>query len=592
MSCVAVRLCVSLLVVLGCRGATAQSAGAAVQKDAAPTTLRTTSRIVYVDVVVRDGRGRIVHGLPASVFQLQENKAPQKIALFSEHTTGTGQVKAKAPQGYTNVAPDAQNTSLNMVLLDLINTAPQDQAYARQQMIAFLKQLPPHRQVALFVLGNQLRMLQGFTTDAAALVAAANTIDAKQLNRLRPPGQQISDNDFATYMDQNSTNAGGPPLGQSLLKEALAEDIHNMKVRLGVTNTAFQELARAVNGFPGRKNLFWLAGQFPSSTYYELQTISTSVPTIATPVGQRTDVARQQQAFAGTNATAGLGLNLFSDRTDKTISDSQIAVYPVSLVGVQTDAIGPEQTGLSGMADNGSGTRNAYFNERQTGRAVMENIADQTGGEAFYGNNDPKTMLDRGFEDGDNYYTLAYQPADHAWNGKYRAIHVAVNGSGYKLSYRKGYFAFPEQPVTNVLQSFAQAMRIESPVSTMLVLRSGEPARKADGDTVVPASLDVHGVGFALDSATQLRSAKLQLLVIAYPEEHGAMPVQSNNALNLQLEPKDYAQVLQSGVPLPIPLKLSPGKYAVRVGVVDLGTGRIGTLTLPFVAKAASPGTQ
>ena len=544
--------------------------------------------MVYVDVVVRDGRGRIVHGLPQSAFQLQENRQPQKIALFDEHT-GATRLATPAPRAteYTNVAPDAQNTPLDMVLLDLINTAPQDQAYARQRMIAFLKQLPPHRQVALFVLGNQLRMVQGFTTDAAALVAAANTIDAKQLNRLRTPGQQISDSDYAAYVDGNSTNAGGESLGQSLLHSALAEDIHNMKVRLDVTNTAFQELARAVNGYPGRKNLFWLAGQFPSSTYYELQTISTSLPTITTPVGQQTDVAGQQRTFAGANATAGLGLNLFSDRTGRTISDSQIAVYPVSLVGVQTDNIGPEQTGLSSMVDGGSAARNTYFSERAAGRAVMQNIADQTGGEAFYGNNDAKAMLERGFEDSDNYYTLAYQPADHNWDGKFRAIRVALNGSGYTLNYRKGYLALPNQPMVNVLHQFAQAMRIEAPTSTMLVLRSGEPVMRADGSTMVPASLDVRGVGFALDAATHLRSAKLQLLVIAYPEEHGAAPVESNNMLNLQLEPEDYAHVLESGVPLPVPLKLQPGRYALRVGVVDMGTGRIGTLLVPFVAKAA-----
>ncbi|WP_419804754.1 VWA domain-containing protein [Terriglobus sp.] len=585
-----------LLLVSSGACAIAQDATDAARQDS--STLRTTSRIVYVDVVVRDGRGKVVHGLPAGVFQVQENKQPQKIALFSEHTSNSPRVEARAEAkavGYTNVAPEAQNSSLNMVLLDLLNTAPQDQGYARQRMIAFLKQLPPHRQVALFVLGNRLRMVQGFTTDAASLVAAANTLDIKQLNRVRAPGQEITDRDTATYIDQSATAAGGLTAGQLLLQAALQEDIQNMKVRLDVTNQAFQELARAVNGFPGRKNLFWLAGQFPSSTYYELQTISTSVPlTVApeNPNGSRVDTAGQQRAFAGPAAASGLGLNLLSDRTGKTISDSQIAVYPVSLVGVQTDAIGPEQTGLSGLADNGSATRNTYFNERQTGRAVMENIADQTGGEAFYGNNDPKGMLDRGFEDSDNYYTLAYQPTDREWNGKFRAIRVAVNGSGYRLSYRKGYFALPDQPVINVMQSFAQAMRIESPVSTMLVLRSGEPVTEANGSTVMPAALDVRGVGFALDPATNLRSAKLQLLVIAYPEEHGAPPVESNNVLNLQLEQADYAHVLQSGVPLPVPLKLPPGRYAVRIGVVDMGTGRIGTLTLPYVAKSASPGTQ
>lgn len=561
------------------------------QTSGVSTTLRATSRIVYVDVVVHDGRGKIVHGLPASAFAVEENKQAQRIGLFEEHTAATASraataASASGKQQYTNVAPEAQDTSLNMVLLDLLNTAPQDQQYARQRMISFLKSLPPHRQVALFVLGNQLRMIQGFTTDSEALIQAASGIDPKQLNRLRTPNQQISDNDMQVYIDRDATGAGGRTAGQLLLQAALQEDIQNMKVRLDVTNRAFQELARAVNGYPGRKNLFWMAGQFPSSSYYGLQILSTAVPTVNTPLGSRVDTAGQQRAFAGPNVAAGLSLSLFSDKANQAISDSQIAVYPISLVGVQTDAVGADQMGIGSAGPAAaSTTASTFFQERQTGRAVMENIADQTGGEAFYGNNDPKGLLERGFEDGENYYTLAYQPTDRDWNGKYRTIHVQVAG-GYRVSYRKGYFAMPEQPMSNALGQFAQAMRIEAPASTMLVLRSDVPKAQADGTTLVRAALDVRGVGFQVDEASHLRTAKLQVLVIAYPEQRGAPPVESNHVLNLQLEPEDYRRVMEAGVPLPLPLKLQPGRYAVRVGVVDLGTGRIGTLTLPY----ATPG--
>ena len=41
----------------------------------------------------------------------------------------------------------------------------------------------------------------------------------------------------------------------------------------------------------------------------------------------------------------------------------------------------------------------------------------------------------------------------------------------------------------------------------------------------------------------------------------------SNQLFNLRLEPDDYGKVLKSGLPVTVPIKLSPGSYAVRVGL-------------------------
>jgi hypothetical protein len=46
---------------------------------APPTTIQITSRIVYVDVVVRDTYGRIVRGLTQKDFQVLEDGKSQKI---------------------------------------------------------------------------------------------------------------------------------------------------------------------------------------------------------------------------------------------------------------------------------------------------------------------------------------------------------------------------------------------------------------------------------------------------------------------------------------------------------------------------------
>src|SRR5579859_4055686 len=124
------------------------------QQPAGPAAnFRTTSRIVYVDVVVRDSAGHVVHGLDQGSFTLKENGRPQHLDLFEEHKGAGPKAAASAARGeFSNLPANGLQSSLNLVLLDLLDTTPTEQAYARERMIRFLRALPPGKQVALFVL--------------------------------------------------------------------------------------------------------------------------------------------------------------------------------------------------------------------------------------------------------------------------------------------------------------------------------------------------------------------------------------------------------------------------------------------------------
>lgn len=584
----------SLLVCLGagCCLGVAQSNAASQQPI---TTLRTTGRIVYVDVVVRDGYGRIVHGLKPENFSLLENRNPQKINLFEEHGAAAGMhepgkiapAPEKGPRLISNVPEADAKAPLDMILLDLLDTAPTDQIYARMQMVKFLRSVPPGHRVALFVLSNRLHMVQGFTSDSAELAKAAETIDPQSLGRVRTASDRITDNDMVGMIDSSTDTGawgvrGNTFLGAAIEKELGQEDRNNMKVRLDSTFTAFQELARAVDGIPGRKNLYWLAGEFPSSTYFTLQSISNAS---TGPIGAP-GVGAVQNNFTGLDAGADLGVHPFSERVNQVVADSQIAVYPIDLSGVTNDAIGAQSSGVGSAGASSAGTAAAGFDQRFNNRVAMHQIADDTGGEAFYGNNDPGELLKRGFEDGDNFYTLAYQPSDHNWNGHYRKIAVRLNGAGYHLAYRRGYFALPVQPVGNPKTEFLSAMKLETPPSTMLTVSALPPVKLAAGVMQFEATLALGGVTFSTH-ANDERMARLQVMLIAYPLVAGVAPSEINNVLALGLMPDDFDKMMKSGVRLKQTLHLKPGKYVIRVGVVDTNSGRIGTLTLPFTMPAA-----
>lgn len=227
------------------------------------------------------------------------------------------------------------------------------------------------------------------------------------------------------------------------------------------------------------------------------------------------------------------------------------------------------------------------FNERQNGREVMNHIADETGGEAFYGNNDPATMLRKGFDDGENYYTLAYQPTDHNWNGQLRHIKVSLNGDGYQLSYRRSYLALPEQPAANTDAQFALAMRMGSPPSTALVLRATPPMEVKPGVMQLDASIDLQGIGFTVDDANE-RRGRLQVRLLAYPVSGPTPAFELNSVMKVGLTAEDYAAVSKTGIPVRQSLHLPAGQFLLCFGVLDVDTGRIGTLTLPVTVGSTT----
>jgi Ca-activated chloride channel homolog len=88
-----------------------------------------------------------------------------------------------------------------------------------------------------------------------------------------------------------------------------------------------------------------------------------------------------------------------------------------------------------------SGNRKYHLTE---GDKILQDLADETGGRAFY----PYHVddLDQSFQDiGEelrNQYSIAYNPANHALDGRYHNIMIEVpEHKGYQVRARRGYYA-------------------------------------------------------------------------------------------------------------------------------------------------------
>jgi len=95
---------------------------------------------VVVDVVVTDTGNQPVRGLREQDFQVFENKKRQQILSFEAHEDRAGTASPDPPKLPENTFSNAfasETGTINVILLDEVNTTIEDQVLARQELIAY-----------------------------------------------------------------------------------------------------------------------------------------------------------------------------------------------------------------------------------------------------------------------------------------------------------------------------------------------------------------------------------------------------------------------------------------------------------------------
>ncbi len=70
----------------------------------------------------------------------------------------------------------------------------------------------------------------------------------------------------------------------------------------------------------------------------------------------------------------------------------------------------------------------------------MADMAEATGGQAWYNNNGLSQIASRVLDTDSHFYTLTYRPDNLKANNKWHKVKITVDGGPYHLSYRRGYF--------------------------------------------------------------------------------------------------------------------------------------------------------
>ena len=574
----------------------AQQAAPAPSPSPAPATtlptLKVSTRLVVVDVVAVDGKGHPITDLKADDFSVLEEGSNQSIKVFSFQQPAPAdqpqQPPAKLPGNMvTNVPTYKPNRTMSVLLLDGLNTENKDQKYARQEMLKYLAKLPAGQPVAVFVLGNRLRMIQDFTTDPQMLKEAV----AKLKDSSSPTLQT----------DPNISAAAAASLVEMNIPSMLAQmqlfqrenQVAQTDLRVQMTMNALMALARTLAGYPGRKNLIWISSAFPADMFMDTQGIFSGS-------------AQRQEAAMSTHS--------YSDATERlanALSNARVAVYPVDTHGVSnygvysslsnTDSngnyLGHTATGRTGSSTlEGNSAMGAELGKTtdalQAAHSTMNTVAERTGGRAFYNTNDLTGAIRDGIEDGSAYYTLGYYPENKDWNGKFRKIVVKLNRPGVKLHYREGYMAtdprgYLKMDPKQQAMDFGQALNLENPVATGLPFKSALilPSEKTANKLIVNFGVDAHALSFELQD-DGLQHTSVDCAVQVFNDKGN--PVREVQAQNFSaaLKPEQYQMVMQKFFPCNQALQLDPGSYMLRLGVRDNTTGLIGTVNAPVTIAA------
>jgi VWFA-related protein len=567
--------------------------------DTPVTTLRETVRNVLVDVVVTDKSGHAVPGLKKEDFKVFEDGKPQSVSFFEDHSEGgagssnsadaAAIVRPMPLNTFTNVPAIVPSDTVNLLLMDALNTQESDQVYVHKEMVKYLNSIPPGIRMSIFLLSEKLRIIQGFTQDSTVLRASIARLAANpSTSALLPTSQGAASETDAVNMivqqglDNRSTMLAdtGAALQQFLDQSSKFQ----VNERTVMTLEALQVMARYLNGVPGRKNLIWFVGSIP----------------LCLPFGVD---------GAGSITSGGCPYDQELKKTINMLAEARVSIYPIQAAGLAPEKL-YDASAAPGHPDNYQALITSQVSglaadssARNSGDIVMDKWAAATGGRAITNRNGLKEALAEDIENGSRYYSIAYNPTNREEIGKERKIEIKLPSGNYKLAYRRSYFeqtakearaaesAPGKDPLRPMMDRgmpdftelrFRMRVAYVDPQPAADAPRVGDnPALKAPANRYrVIFALNTKGLSLT-PSADGVRRGNVEVALVAY-DQQGKVLNWVVRSIGLAIKPEQNAVAENSGIPFHFDLDVPPGEVYLRTGVYDLTSNRAGTLEIPM----------
>jgi hypothetical protein len=288
------------------------------------------------------------------------------------------------------------------------------------------------------------------------------------------------------------------------------------------------------------------------------------------------------------------------------LADAQLAVYPIAAEGLIGDLAYEANAKEIGQKRPSNAMRD-QLKQMQTGEtsrdlnhSAMQDVAQDTGGQAYYNTNNLSAALAHVVSNGTHYYAIAYAPTNAAMDGKFRRIQVKlVSGKG-SLSYRRGYYADELSTALSAGQKpdadplvplIARNLPDYSQILYKVLVQPVNPQPPADAahvgsNTDLKGPFTRYGVDFAISigdlkldpGSGGVRHGNIEIALAAY--DRAGKPV--NLVITKGDVHLDSKEMQKGGLQIHKEIDVPKEYVFLRTGVYDLKANTVGTLGMPL----------
>jgi len=518
-------------------------------------TLKVKSQLVTESVVVKDKQGKFVSGLSAKDFAVTEDGTAQTIRVFERESLPVDSTPLPVtPEdeesvhiykrlGRTKYAVEDKARSykdrrLMAFYFDMTAMPPDDQLHALQAAEKFVRtQMTEMDLVSILrYQGGAVDVLLDFTADRNKILSILETMVVGE-------GQGSGEG-----VDDSSSSDQGAAFGQ----DSSEFNIFNTDRQL----SALQTTAHMLEQINEKKILLYFAS------------------------GLRLNGNdNQAQLHATVDAAVKAGLSF----------------WPIDARGLVAQApLGDATQASSGNSGMYNGTAAQATNDRlQQSQDTLYSLAADTGGKAFFDNNDLAGGIVRAQRAISDYYLIGYYTTNTAQNGRFRKIRITLPANlNASLDYRQGYYANKEFGKFNGAEKERQledALMLGDPITDLTVAMEVNYFQLNHAEYFVPVTVKIPGRELAL--AKKFGNEHTVIDFVCEIKDEMGLTV-SNLRDNVDVKLSDASATELAGRPIEYStgFTLLPGRYTIKFLARDDETGRMGTyqgfFVIPNLSKA------
>lgn len=425
------------------------------------------------------------------------------------------------PEGFVrNRASDqAEGGRVVALVVDTLNARFEDVHFAIKGAISTLESIDPDDRVGLYVM-NRL-----------GAVAVHDFSDDREdlLQRLRSASNipQLFDG-IAIETPDNTTSL-------TVDRSHVEAEKFRARMQLLFTLRGLQGIAEHLAFIPGRKAMVWLSIGFNPSTMTD-------------------------------------NLDLWNPAIER-ISAANVAVYGVDTMGLRT------LTGFSAEYGPAHRPRSRHIRNMQP----VQEMAGRTGGRTYMNTNNVGAAIREAIDDSEVVYTLAFTAREEQWNGAYRRIKVNVDRKGVEVRHREGYLArLPEATTEEESERLLTDTLLGSVHATGLPLRGrierGERAERGETSTVLTLVIEPQGVVLRREQDRYRGECRIRVSTL---NARGRSVEDFTDTITLSLDETEWQRAREEGLRYRRILPAARNASAVKVAVMNMVNGQLGSITLP-----------